>query len=93
MSDKKKRYETSFSYDSELKDRVDSVKGEKESISHFAFEAMKEKVNRMEKRDERSRIEAAKRDAKILRPVVEEMVEEMVEALMKNYQPREVRFK
>lgn len=69
--------ECGFSYDQELKDRILAVKSQKEHISQFAYNAVVEKVNRMEKRDERSRVELMKRDVNALTPIVREIIIEM----------------
>lgn len=72
---------TSFSFSEELQARLDGVIGEKESYSMFAYKAFKERINRLEKRDERSRVELMKRDINALRPVVIEIVKEVLEEM------------
>lgn len=72
---------TSFSFNEEMRKRIDGVKPEKMTYSQFAAMATEEKVNRMESRDDRARKETMKRDVKILRPVVIEIVKEVMEEM------------
>lgn len=72
---------TSFTFTEQLKSRIEPLLVGNETISQFSHKAVEEKVNRMEKRDERSRVELMKRDVNALRPVVMEIVKEVLEEM------------
>lgn len=74
---------TSFTFSNELRTRLDGIIEEKETYSQFAYKAFVERINRMEKRDERSRIELMKRDKNAIRSVVMEIVEEYMNGINK----------
>ena len=68
---------TSFTFSEEEKRKIKALLVGSETISQFAHKATVEKVNRMETRDERSRLNLMQRDKDALRPVMMELLEEM----------------
>ena len=68
---------TSFTFSEEEKQKIKALLVGSETISQFAHKATVEKVNRMETRDERSRLNLMQRDIDALRPVMMELLREM----------------
>lgn len=71
---------TSFTYTEELKSKIKPLLVGSQTISQFAHNATEEKVNRMETRDERSRLNLMKRDVDALKPVVGELFKALMES-------------
>lgn len=70
---------TSFTMSDELHERIQNQLIGSESVSQFCHRAAEEKVNRLEKRDERARRQQFEKDLEILRPLVVAIMEEMRE--------------
>ncbi len=68
--------QTSFRLDDPLLDRVNALLSGTQTVSQFAYEATKEKANRMEARNERARMQLAVRDRELLKPIIEDVLRE-----------------
>lgn len=68
---------TSFSFDDDLKTRIESLLVGTESISQFAYSAVIEKCNRMEKRNDDARKAVYKRDVELFKPIIRDIIEEL----------------
>ena len=70
---------TSFTFTEAEKLKIKALLVGSQTISQFAHSATVEKVNRMETRDERSRLNLMMRDKDALRPVFGELMKEIEE--------------
>lgn len=59
-----------------LKDRIQNLLTGKESVNQFCYKAVEERVNRLEARNDRARLQAIARDKKLLEPLLDEMLRE-----------------
>lgn len=71
---------TSFTFSEAEKVKIKALLVGSQTISQFAHSATVEKVNRMETRDVRSRLNLMKRDKDALRPVMMEILSEIENA-------------
>lgn len=68
---------TKITIDDDLAVRIENLLTGNKTIARFVSEATEEKVNRMEARDVRARVQMAAKDREILRPLVKELLLEM----------------
>ena len=75
-----KNYSTSFSYDDDLRARIESNLSGSESISQFVKNATIEKCNRMDKRNDEARKQAHRRDIEIFKPIIIDVIQELIDS-------------
>ncbi len=63
---------TRFQIDDDTLNRIENLLSGTETVSQFAAKATEQRVNRLEARDERARIQLHKKDISIFLPIVEE---------------------
>ena len=68
---------TSFQIEVDLLKGVNRHRKGTQSISQFAHEATIEKVNRMDARDERARMQILEKNKQMLKPIIMELLDEM----------------
>ena len=67
---------TSFEIKDDMEKRVKSLLSGNESISVFCYKALEERVNRMEARSERARIQQASKDKAMIEPIFRELLKD-----------------
>lgn len=67
---------TSFEIEEDMETRIKNLLKGKKTISLFCYEAMEERVTRMEARSERARIQLAAKDKAIIEPIFKELLQD-----------------
>ncbi len=66
---------TSFEIKEDMETRIKNLLSGTKTVSLFCYEAMEERVKRMEARSERARFQMMMKDKAILKPIIQEMID------------------
>lgn len=67
---------TSFTMSDDMADRIKMQLSGTETISQFAYKATEERLNRLEARDERAKIQMLAKNKELLKPIVLEIMKD-----------------
>jgi len=65
---------TSFRIEDDIYEKVEGFLTGTKTVSQFAFEALEEKIRRMEVRDKNARLQLHKKDTVLLEPIITDVL-------------------